>query len=90
MKNRSMGRATAGRSAGSVSSKMTKPADGPMFSRRQAAFIFRASAGSVSFRLDPSGDSYVKQEMLVSVTLSVLRGSVVAFVSVRLQQRAQT
>ena len=39
------GRTTAGRSAGSVSSKMTKPADGPMFPRRPADFIFLASAG---------------------------------------------
>ena len=44
-KNRSIGRTTAGRSAGSVSSKMTKPADGPMFPRRPADFIFRTSAG---------------------------------------------
>ena len=53
-KNRSIGRATAGRSAGSVSSKMTKPADGPMFPRRPADFIFLCvgrPAGSVSSRL---------------------------------------
>ena len=43
-KNRSIGRATAGRAAGSVSSEMNKPADGPMFPRRPADFIFRASA----------------------------------------------
>ena len=39
-KNGSIGRTTAGRSAGSVSSK-----NGPMFPRRLADFIFRASAG---------------------------------------------
>ena len=54
-KNRSIGRATAGRSTGSVSSKITKPADGPMFPRRPADFSFCASAGrpagSVSSRL---------------------------------------
>ena len=44
-KNRSIGRTTAGRLAGSVSSKMTKPADGPMFPRRPADFIFRLPAG---------------------------------------------
>ena len=44
-KNRSIGRTTAGRSAGSVRSKITKPADGPMFPRRPADYIFRASAG---------------------------------------------
>ena len=35
-KNRSIGRATAGQSAGSVSSKMT---NGPMFPRRPADFF---------------------------------------------------
>ena len=49
-KNRSIGRATAGRSAGSVSSKMTKPADGPMFPRRPADFIFRESDGQPAGR----------------------------------------
>ena len=44
-KNRSIGRAMAGRSAGSVSSKMTKPTDGPMFPRRPTELIVRASAG---------------------------------------------
>ena len=39
-KNGSVGRATAGRSAGSLTSKMTKPADSPMFPRRPADFIF--------------------------------------------------
>jgi len=43
-KNRSIWRTTAGRSAGSVNSKMIKPADGLMFPRRPADFIFRASA----------------------------------------------
>ena len=42
--HRSIGRTTAGRLAGSVRSKMTKPADGPMFPRRPADLIVRASA----------------------------------------------
>ena len=42
-KNRSIGR-----SAGSVSAKITKPADGPMFPRRPADFNFCASAGRFS------------------------------------------
>ena len=44
-KNRSIGRTTAGRSDGSVSSKMTKMADGPMFPRRPANLFFLTSAG---------------------------------------------
>ena len=43
--NRSIWRTTGGRSAGSVSSQMTKPTDGPMFLRRPVDFIYRASVG---------------------------------------------
>ena len=57
-KNHSIGRATAGQSTGSVSSKMTKPADGPMFPRRPAEIFFRASAG----RPAGSGSSRLKTQ----------------------------